>query len=430
MSPTLQAMGLALLGDALAAPAGNGYQSEKVRLPRWAPTYNMKRSTLFMPCNYSGWHNVDEALQYGLVSYDWANAQALWSRDSPMDSEGRLVTQADKAIAANRTTGGTRVGVYRNAIKAFNWFGPIIQEKLDDPAYAGWFIQFKDCKDPRSNHSYDPPACTGDKCSCAWHDHAGQLPGGTQNCGKSPCGGYVFDHRNASFSKWFFDEFVISNDTILHKGISELYLDDRVELWGIAEAQGHFLRDTGLSQKDMQALKDAFDSNMEALYDKVIDLGAFAWQMLYDGPNVVPWYFPNGTINPKGLKKPEVCAQELRFFCQPNSSAARRALAYTQNPSVDNATFQADQYLANFLLTRGDYAWIGYDYRGCKSTPYPRPAEWDVDYGEPIGTCAETGNHSMVFWRQWSKATVHWDCKVGKGGIDTKKQPPVQLVVL
>jgi len=388
----------------------------------------MKRSTLFMPCNYSGWHDVTEALQYGLVSYDWANAQALWSNAAPVNDEALLTAQADKVVAAD-PSGVVRVGVYRNAIKAFNWFGSIIQEKLDDPRYAGWFVQFKDCDGARSNHSYDPPACTLSKCSCAWHDHAGQLGGGTQDCGRSPCGGYVFDHRNATFSEWFVNEFIISNHTILRPGVSELYLDDRVELWGIAEAEGNFLRDTGLTPQDMQDLKSAFESTMERVYDRIVERGSFALQMLYDGPFVLPGYFENGTRDHQGDVAPGDCSQELRRFCQPDSTAARRALAYTRNPSPDNASVQGEQYLSLFLLTRGDYAWIGYDYRGCKTQWYPRPREWDVDYGEPVGNCWETGADSKVFVRRWTKASVRWDCNAGTGRIDLPADLADPLVI-
>lgn len=410
-------------------PAGNGYKSPKLRLPKWSATYDMPSSTILMPCNYSGWHSVEEALKYGLVSYDWANAQSLWSQHSPVDDESLLVTQADKVIAAD-PSGRTRVGVYRNTIKAFNWFGSVIQEKLDDPSFSGWFIQFKDCKGLASNLSYNPPACTHSKCSCAWHDHAGQLGDGSQDCGKSPCGGYVFDHRNASFADWFINEFIITKDSILRTGITELYLDDRVELWGIAEAEGRFIQDTGLKLDDMQALKSAYENNMEKVYDMIIEHGAFAWQMLDAGPFVVPTYFPNGTQDPKGKVKPEACAQTLRSFCYVNSTAAQRPLAYTNNPSPDNATVQADQYAAVFLLTRGNYAWIGYDYRGCKAQPYPRPLEWDRDYGYPTGTCLELNGGSMRFSRQWTKATVEWDCNTGRGRIEMRPTTATSLLTV
>jgi len=204
-----------------------------------------------------------------------------------------------------------------------------------------------------------------------------------------------------------------------------------VETWGIAEAEGNFLRDTGFSPQDMKDLKDSFDQNMERVYDEIIERGAFAWQMLDAGPFVVPGYFNNGTLDPRGHVQPEVCAQRLRDYCKPNTTAAGRALAYTANPSPDNATVQAEQYAAVFLLTRGDYAWIGYDYRGVKSKPYPRPAEWDRDYGAPIGNCAERGGNTMVFTREWTQAVVEWDCNAGHGNIHMKTAAfPVVPIVM
>merc|ERR1712217_320100 len=124
---------------------------------------------------------------------------------------------------------------------------------------------------------------------------------------------------------------------------------------------------------------------------------------------VMPAYFPNGTLNRKYPMKPETCAARLRQYCKANGTSTQRPLAYIANPNLDNATVQADQYAAVFLLTRGDYAWIGNDYRGCKSEPYPRPVEWDTDYGEPVDVCAETGSNSMVFERTLlvSKVSVH-----------------------
>jgi|EP01047_Picozoa_sp_COSAG01_P051826 hypothetical protein len=41
------------------------------RLPGFAPTWDMRMSTIFMPCNDSGFHDVQEAVKYGVVSYDW-----------------------------------------------------------------------------------------------------------------------------------------------------------------------------------------------------------------------------------------------------------------------------------------------------------------------------------------------------------------------
>ena len=182
----------------IAHPAGNGYQSSKTRLPKWQPQWSMALSTIVMPCNDSGYHSVEEASAYGLVSYDWSNAKQLWCNAKPMDDGERLVTQAEMVRNASNTT---RIGVYRNSIKALNWFGEV-REKLDDPAYSGWFIKFKDYRGPASNHSYAPavPACTFEKCSQFYHDQE-QTPAHPHgdgscveecDCGVNPCGEYIF----------------------------------------------------------------------------------------------------------------------------------------------------------------------------------------------------------------------------------------------
>lgn len=114
------------------------------RLPKWQPQWSMALSTIVMPCNDSGYHSVEEASAYGLVSYDWSNAKQLWCNAKPMDDGEWLVTQAEMVRNASNTT---RIGVYRNSIKALNWFSEV-REKLDDPAYSGWFIKFKDYRGP------------------------------------------------------------------------------------------------------------------------------------------------------------------------------------------------------------------------------------------------------------------------------------------
>jgi hypothetical protein len=77
------------------------------------------------------------------------------------------------------------------------------------------------------------------------------------------------------------------------------------------------------------------------------------------------------------------------------------------------------QATAQFLLTRGPFAWIGFfDWQSLAN--WPRPVEWDTDYGVPDGPCAETGPGTGVFTRSWGKAMVSWDCHTGTGKITMK----------
>jgi hypothetical protein len=69
--------------------------------------------------------------------------------------------------------------------------------------------------------------------------------------------------------------------------------------------------------------------------------------------------------------------------------------------------FDAD--LANFLLSRGPYAYLGNGWTGC-SRIFEYPDALNLDYGEPLGLCAEIGIGTGVFERNWTKATVRMDC--------------------
>ena len=50
---------------------------------------------------------------------------------------------------------------------------------------------------------------------------------------------------------------------------------------------------------------------------------------------------------------------------------------------------------------------------------YERPAALDGEYGEPVGQCKEVGSGG-VFERDWTKATVRFDCASWKGTVTPK----------
>ena len=75
--------------------------------------------------------------------------------------------------------------------------------------------------------------------------------------------------------------------------------------------------------------------------------------------------------------------------------------------------------LANFLLIRGPYAWLGHGWKGC-SRNYLFPPELNLDYGEPMGVCKESASGSGVFTRDWSKASVEMDCNTWTPTISMK----------
>ena len=215
---------LALLLGGLGVAGAQPPPRAQFRLPPWKPTYSpFWRSTIIMPCNYSGVsvEGVAQAIKYGVAMLDWSNAKDQWANAKPMSAQELLTKQAEMVLAAEPgipvsaqsprpthtppptppptfapgapPTSPTsaqhslyqgplllcaspqgeqpRVWVYRNQIKALNFFSSV-REKIDDPDYAGWFVHFKDYKGAASNHSYGKmaPACTFSKCSGLWHD--------------------------------------------------------------------------------------------------------------------------------------------------------------------------------------------------------------------------------------------------------------------
>jgi hypothetical protein len=141
-------------------------------LPNWDATWDMKRSTVIMPCNYTGFMDPAVYKDWGLVDFDWSNGRSVWSTAQPMTCQETLIEQATEIKTQTPTT---KVFVYRNLVKALPWYTSV-REKMTDPAYAGWFLRFGD--QPTLNGTYHQPPCTGEKCSVFYHDqeqtpHAG-----------------------------------------------------------------------------------------------------------------------------------------------------------------------------------------------------------------------------------------------------------------
>lgn len=183
---------------------------------------------------------------------------------------------------------------------------------------------------------------------------------------------------------------------------------------------------------------------MDRVNSELIARGKFSWQGLGGGPR--------GAYQPWVENK--TCAADLRRFCVP--STQNRTMFYgfwpgPAQPQQDPGHLpQFAEDLANFLLIRSPYAWIGHGWMGtgpcrgqCNANEdhtaytyyYPvravvqsasqcarvsadsDPMFWAAqdalndDYGEPLGICHEIGhNGSGVFRREWSRASVQMDC--------------------
>lgn len=187
------------------------------------------------------------------------------------------------------------------------------------------------------------------------------------DCGKLPCGEYIFDHRNASLSEWYVssDGPIINNRTLMAPGVVSFYIDDSAGQksfkqgggtgW-ITETSGNFFNDTGMPYHEIQEFVKAYERNMETLYDNIVKLGGFAWQMFGDGPAL-------SAQNPKTGKpyiSAAMCESMLRTeWCVKNGTGSQQALLYSVHETDVNTTARAEQSLATFLLTRGAHAFIG-----------------------------------------------------------------------
>ena len=347
-----------------------------------------------------------------------------------MDCEELMVKQVAMTVAASPDT---KVFVYRNMIKALPWFTSV-RVKIEDPAYARWFMNFSaeviadhtKAAVPVCDTNYKPPLCSN-----LYHDQS-QTPGyprGDGNCaapacdtGKVPVGEYLFDHRNANvsinnqtFIEWFVDEYYGGPAGMGDPNIIGFYIDDD---WGNMDANGpsemnaHAMADMGLSAADLAEIVPAYNWVANTVYHAIQQKGKFAWDLfLNNDPNCI-----NCGDCPQPWVKKATCAADLRAYgVNASSPMQSRALLYGFSPGSCHGVnptklTEVEEDVANFLLIRGKYAYLGNGWTGC-SHFYEFPAkQFNADYGTPLGLATETGVGSGVFTREWSKATVTMDC--------------------
>ena len=143
--------------------------------------------------------------------------------------------------------------------------------------------------------------------------------------------------------------------------------------------------------------------------------GGYSWQLL-------------NSIQAPSKGNVSQCSSFFKQACAANSTIhdSATALMFT-DPSRSMRAPEWETDLAAFLLVRGPFAWIGHGWFGCANWNepvgghgqiYERPKELDVDFGEPTEQCYESGPD--VFTRQWSKATVEYNCKTATARIASR----------
>jgi hypothetical protein len=244
-------------------------------------------------------------------------------------------------------------------------------------------------------------------------------------------GEYIFDHRGGevegrTFREWFINEYMITNETLFHKDpktgapqpIGLGWLDDRMDLGGPSEESPYYISDTGASGADMAEQVAAYQESIAMLTQKVVPMGGFWWQLMDTGGNKLA-----GLIGKQNVAR---CKTVLSSLCVSNPPTWARMQMYNVGRGGAGITPEGfTDYTAEFLLTRGPYAMLGYSWSGCTDGAQmrPRAKEWDEDFGEPVGggaACKENVSGSGVYSREWATATVQWDCSTGRGSITRK----------
>lgn len=301
----------------------------------------------------------------------------------------------------------------REAVVGYSWSDGVQQRRFSSKCDDNYSPPL--CSDFYHSQEQSPGYPTGDG-NCA-------APG--CDCGSTPCGLYVFNHssdavvKGQTFQQWFVHSYML-NSVGSSPLVSGFFWDD---VWNpqcnIHDQVKDTCKDMGLTQADLNQLTDDYLENMSALRNATLAMGKFAWQMLWTGgatDNV-------GGTCPEPLVKQASCASDLRSLCNASSGAQTRAMMYAFGPGGCNSTSIAlpdfDQDLANFLLTRGPYSYLGHGWMGC-SHDYIFPDALNKDYGVPSGLCEETSPGSGVFTRDYSHATVTMDCSSWTGTISMK----------
>eukprot|EP01064_Diplonema_japonicum_P020338 TRINITY_DN295_c1_g1_i1.p1 TRINITY_DN295_c1_g1~~TRINITY_DN295_c1_g1_i1.p1 ORF type:complete len:427 (+),score=126.79 TRINITY_DN295_c1_g1_i1:46-1326(+) len=397
--------------------------------PRWPATYNMSMSSITMACNGSGWYDPSLGGAFGITSYDWSNAKKQWANAKPMDCEERLVTQATMTKKVNPNT---NVFVYRNLVKALPWFTSV-REKLDDPAYSGFFLKFKS-GGAFPNGSYHVPQCTSGKCSPFYHDQEQTPEHPTPNdphpdgsctdecdCGMNPCGEYLWDHRNGTMLRDFLvNTHIMGANGVGNPNVDGLFIDDywcsnlvnsscRDPVQGPSEINQYSQVDMGLSDQDIKEITEGWLETMTAAQNAMLAAKGFTWSLI---PGQA-----NANASPVKISNSS-CSSMMRGVIQDQKWQELPLIFGLDMGTSPNLLPQLTQDIAAFLLMRGPYAYVGAGIWGMswpagvqwdkKQPEQKRPKAMDTDYGSPLGLATEPKTNTFV--REYTKSTVTLDC--------------------
>ena len=165
------------------------------------------------------------------------------------------------------------------------------------------------------------------------------------DCGRSPCGEYLFDHRNRSLREWMVHEYFGGSDCLGSDAIDGLILDDFWYSTGPTEENSAAVSDMGLSSDDVADIQGNWSQLLQDLSAEVSARGKY----------IMPTY-AGDSMSTRSHNHTQ-CAQRMRQLgCAPGTPEtgpmlftvrATRALLLINTDS--RAASLSDPVVAHFL---------------------------------------------------------------------------------
>jgi hypothetical protein len=223
--------------------------------------------------------------------------------------------------------------------------------------------------------------------------------------------------------EWMLREHYFGPSAMGDPDVSGLFIDDDWNAKGLTEEGPGWQEEMELSPADLVSMQKEYATTIQAVREKIVAQGGFIWQMVTpSGPFPARMEEGNNWLALNNRSKAQ-CTSWHRANCVPAAPLSQLPVMHAFSIKAKGAFGQlpsAMQDISSFLLTRGEYAWMGHEWGGC-TMDYAYPsALLHEDYGRPLThDCQEVGT-SEVFTRQWTNATVSIDCKNLSAKIEMK----------